>query len=134
MIFYRYGNGLDLDAVIDVYVASTIRRPTGDRELMRRMLAGANLVVSAWDDDLMVGIARAITDGCYVTYLADLAVRASHQRRGIGKGLIRRVQAEVPSARVVLLAAPAAREYYGHIGMTQHPSAWWLNPEERLRD
>jgi predicted N-acetyltransferase YhbS len=100
---------------------------------MAAMLRNANLIVTAWDANLLVGIARSLTDFSYATYLSDLAVRASHQRSGIGKELIRRTQqAGGTSARLVLLAAPAAVEYYPHIGFTQHSSAWTLGPGEFL--
>ena len=135
MIEYRVGNDLDLDAVLDVYRASTLgeRRPVDDRPRMAAMLAGANLVVSAWDGHLLVGIARSLSDFAYATYLSDLAVRVSHQRGGIGRELIRRTREAAPRASVVLLAAPAAREYYGRLGFAQHPSAWVLAPEQALR-
>ncbi len=80
---YRFGNDLDLDRVIELYAASTLdeRRPIDDRAIMADMLRHANLVVTAWDGDFLVGIARTLTDFSYVGYLADLAVRASHQRK-----------------------------------------------------
>jgi GNAT superfamily N-acetyltransferase len=134
-ITYKTGNDLDLDAVIDLYVASTLgeRRPVDDRACMAAMLQHANLIVTAWEGDILVGIARSLTDFCYVAYLADLAVRASHQRKGIGKELIRRTQQALgPNAGIVLLAAPAAVEYYPHIGMSQHPSAWVLRGGQKL--
>src|SRR5215468_5348568 len=92
MICYRTGNDLDLDQVIELYQASTLgeRRPIHDRPRFQAMLKNANLVVTAWDGSLLVGISRAITDFSYFTYLADLAVRDSHQKQGIGKELIRR--------------------------------------------
>ena len=131
MINYRVGNDLDLDAVIHLYRASTLgdRRPVGDRGRMAAMLQNANLVVTASDGELLVGISRALTDFSYVTYLSDLAVRLSHQRSGIGKELIRRTQAAAgPQAMLILLSAPAAVSYYPHVGFTQHPSAWFLKP------
>lgn len=137
-ITYRSGNDLNLDEVLDLYVASTLgeRRPVDDRERMRAMLAHANLVITAWDDSagspLLVGISRSMTDFRYVTYLSDLAVRASHQRQGIGMELIRRTKAEAPEAYLVLLAAPKAVDYYPHIGFKAHPSAWILRAEEAL--
>jgi ribosomal protein S18 acetylase RimI-like enzyme len=90
MISYRTGNILDLDAVIDLYRASNLglRRPVEDRTRMQQMLGNANLVITAWDGDLLVGISRSLSDFSYVTYLSDLAVRESHQRQGIGKELI----------------------------------------------
>lgn len=104
MIGYRVGNDLDLDAVIELYVASTLgeRRPVGDRARMAAMLRNANLVVTAWSDSLLVGISRALSDFSYATYLSDLAVRVSHQKQGIGKELIRRTQKESgPQTRII---------------------------------
>ena len=135
MINYRLGTDLDLDAVIDLYRASTLgkRRPLDDRGRMAAMLRNANLVVTAWDGELLVGISRALTDFAYATYLSDLAVRLSHQRSGIGKELIRRTRAAAgPQAMLILLSAPAAESYYPHVGFTQHPSAWILKPGEPL--
>ena len=134
MLTFRTGNDLDLDAVIDLYVASTLgkRRPVDDRARMRDLIRNANLVVTAWDATLLVGISRAFSDFSYATYLSDLAVRASHQRRGIGKELIRRTQAAAPLAGVILLSAPAAVDYYPRIGFTPHPSAWVLKPGESV--
>ena len=82
----------------------------------------------------MVGISRAITDFSFVTYLSDLAVRLSHQRRGIGKELVRRTQAAGgPKTKLILLAAPAAEEYYPHVGFTRHPQCWMLAPGDVVR-
>jgi predicted N-acetyltransferase YhbS len=132
MIEYRVGNALDLDEVIDLYRASTLgeRRPVDDRERMGNMLRHANLVVTAWEGDLVVGISRSLTDWVYVTYLSDLAVRVSHQRLGIGKELMRVTQRECPDAYIVLLAAPKAVEYYPRVGFTRHESAWMLRSGE----
>jgi len=128
MIAYRIGNDLELDAVIDVYVDSTLgeRRPVSDRSRMQRMLSHANLVVTAWDGPRMVGISRSLTDFAYATYLSDLAVRKSHQRQGIGRELVRRTREAAPGATLILLAAPAAEKYYPHIGFEHHPQAWIL--------
>ena len=130
-IDYRVGNQLDLDQVIELYRSSTLgeRRPVDDRERMGAMLAHANLVITAWDGDVLAGISRSVTDFSYATYLSDLAVRLSHQRHGIGKELMRITQRESgPKTTVILLAAPKAVDYYPHAGFTQHNSAWILPP------
>jgi predicted N-acetyltransferase YhbS len=135
LIVYKSGKDIDLDEAVDVYRSCSLgaRRPIGDRERMREMLANADITITAWDGGLMVGIARSISDFSYATYLSDLAVRESHQRLGIGKELIRRTQAESGKANVILLSAPAAVEYYPHIGFTRHDSCWILRPGEAVR-
>jgi len=136
-ITYRRGNDLDLDQVIELYRASTLglRRPVDDREAMADMLRHGNLVLSAWEGSLLVGIARSLTDFSYVAYLSDLAVRESHQRLGIGTELIRQTRAAMgPRSMLVLLAAPAAVEYYPRVGFSHHPQAWILKAGEPLRD
>ena len=134
-IEYRNGNDLDLDQVIELYNASTLgeRRPVDDREIMSAMLRHANLVVTAWDKDLLVGIARTLSDFAYVGYLADLAVRASHQRQGIGVALIQKTREQMgPRSMLVLLSAPKAVAYYPKIGFIRHESAWILRADEPL--
>jgi predicted N-acetyltransferase YhbS len=135
MITYKTGNNLDLDQVIELYRSCSLgaRRPVDDRSRMETMLANANLVITAWDGEQLVGISRSITDFAYATYLSDLAVRESHQRLGIGKELIRRTQEQGGSASIILLSAPAAVDYYPRIGMQNHPSAWILKKGEALR-
>jgi len=133
-ITYRTGNDLDPDAMIELYVASTLgeRRPVADRERMIEMLQHANLVITAWEGEQLVGISRSVTDFVWTTYLSDLAVRRSHQRQGIGVELIRRTRDAAPRATLLLLAAPAAVDYYPHIGFQHMPQAWWLRPEHAL--
>lgn len=136
MITYRVGGALDLDEAIGLYRASTLgeRRPIDDRAIVEDMMRHANLIVTAWDRDLVVGISRSLTDFSYVCYLADLAVRDTHQKLGVGRELIARTRAELgPRAMVVLLAAPAAVDYYPKLGFTKHGSAWVLKAGENLR-
>lgn len=136
MIIYRMGNDLNLDAVIALYEDSTlgVRRPIDDRARMSVMIANANLVITAWDGDLLVGMARSLSDFSYVTYLSDLAVRLAYQRTGIGKELIRRTQAAGGDrTKVLLIAAPVADQYYPHIGFVPQPRAWALPPGEVVR-
>ena len=93
-IEFRTGNDVALDPVIELYLRSTLRerRPVDDRGTMRAMVENADLLVTAWSGERLVGIARTLTDFQYVAYLADLAVDADFQRRGIGRELVARSQ------------------------------------------
>jgi predicted N-acetyltransferase YhbS len=134
-IHYRPGrDGIDFDQVLDLYAASTLgeRRPLADRARMEAMWQNANLILTAWDGPLLVGLSRALTDTVYCTYLSDLAVRASHQRLGIGRELISHTRDAAPQATIILLAAPKAVDYYPRLGFTRHESAWILAPSQTL--
>lgn len=125
-----YGLEADLTPAefIDVLNRSTLaeRRPVDRLDVIERMLAHANVIVTARNDaGLLVGVSRAMTDFGYATYLSDLAVDEAYQRRGIGRELIRRThEAAGLETALILLAAPKARDYYPHIGMERHDSCW----------
>jgi predicted N-acetyltransferase YhbS len=126
-VSYRQEKDLTSDEFIDVLVRSTLaeRRPVHDRATIQAMLDHADLVVTARIGGLLVGIARALTDFAYCTYLADLAVDEAYQRRGIGRELLRRThEAAGLHTALILLAAPKAQTYYPHVGLIRHESCW----------
>jgi len=110
------------------------RRPVDDMVRIQGMLDHANLIVSAWQGNKLVGIARSVTDFHFCCYLSDLAVSETIQASGIGKELIRRTFLELKSGCTLnLLAAPQAVDYYPRIGLTQHHSAWLLTDINQLK-
>lgn len=130
-ITYAVEPALSADEFVSVLRRSTLaeRRPVDDADRIALMLKHANLIVTARDESgLLVGVSRALTDFSFCCYLSDLAVDVAFQKQGIGKELIRRTQlAAGAGAKLILLAAPAAREYYPHIGMAKHDSCWTLD-------
>ena len=126
---------LSIEEFLDVLRRSTLaeRRPVGELETIRRMVEHADVIVTARVDGLLVGVSRAITDHAYCTYLSDLAVDEAYQRLGMGKELIRRThEAAGRETHLILLAAPKARNYYPHIGMSAHDSCWMIPREPRV--
>lgn len=120
---------LPVEEFIDVLRRSTLaeRRPVDSRETMQRMLSHADIIVAARVSGELVGVARSLTDFCYCTYLADLAVDVAWQRQGIGRQLIARTHQEAGrETLLILLSAPAAVDYYPHIGFERHPACWTL--------
>ena len=136
MITYHIDRPLTPAVFIDLLVRSTLgeRRPIADAEAIAGMLAHADLTVTAWDGERLVGVARSVTDFTYCCYLSDLAVDVAYQRQGIGVELIAHTQAQLgPRCNIILLAAPAAADYYGHVGFEHHPRCWILPRGKALR-
>ncbi len=57
-----------------------------------KALMGSSLVITAWDGDALVGLARALDDGELVAYLKYLLVEPSHQGAGIASRMLRMVR------------------------------------------
>lgn len=125
MIEYRHNLPLDPAEVARLFDASGITRPTGDLPRIARMFANANLIISAWSNNTLVGVARALTDHAFCCYLSDLAVDRAFQKHGIGKELIRRVQAVIgEEVSLVLISAPGAMQYYPKMGFSAADNAF----------
>lgn len=117
--------------------ASTLaeRRPVDDIECMQGMVANSNLMVTAWDGESLVGVARSVTDFHYACYLSDLAVHADYQGSGIGKKLQILTQDQLgPKCKLILIAAPAANSYYARIGFANNQRCWVLERDRDIRD
>lgn len=116
-IEYRHNTSLAAADVAAVFDASGIRRPTKDLARIGRMFANANLVISAWHENKLVGVCRALTDFSYCCYLSDLAVDKAYQKHGIGSELIARVQQAIgDEVALILLSSPEAMKYYPKLG------------------
>jgi GNAT superfamily N-acetyltransferase len=110
------------------------RRPIHDLKCIGAMLDHADLLCTAWDETMLVGVARSVTDFAFCCYLSDLAVHERYQRRGIGRELIRLTRSRLgPHAKLLLLSAPNAEQYYPRLGFEAHRSAWFLSADKPLR-
>jgi ribosomal protein S18 acetylase RimI-like enzyme len=121
-VIYRSNVKITASQFIDVLKRSTLseRRPVNDLQRIQKMLEHGNILVTAWIGTELVGISRALSDFAFCCYLSDLAVDVKYQHQGIGKKLIEKTH-EVAGfdCTLLLLAAPAAANYYPKIGMEQ---------------
>lgn len=135
-IEYKINELVGVEQFIDLLNRSTLgeRRPINDKTCMEGMIANSNLLVSAWHDNQLIGIARSLTDFHYACYLSDLAVDVVHQKSGVGKQLQKLTQSQLgPKCKIILLAAPAANQYYEHIGFTHNPRCWVLSRDTSIQ-
>jgi len=136
MIEYKKNAKITPEQFVDILNRSGLaeRRPVDDETCIAGMVANGNLTITAWNGEVLVGIARSVTDFFYCCYLSDLAVDRDYQRQGIGRELIARTQAELGQrCSIILLSAPKAVDYYPRIGMQRHPQAWVMGPNRSKR-
>lgn len=126
-IVYKVNALLSPREAAEIFDSSGIKRPTQDVERIARMLEHADVLLTAWDEDRPVAIARVITDYAYCAYLSDLAVRKEYQKQGIGKRLVTELQTHLgEEVSLLLLSAPGAMEYYPQIGFQNAENAFLI--------
>ena len=127
-IIYKTGITPTPEQVIELYNNSGLPRPTDNRDRIRKMFENSDLIVTAWNHDLLVGVSRSITDWVWCCYLADLAVRQDYKKAGIGKKLIELTKEKVgEQSMILLLSVPTAMEYYPKVGFAKQESSFILN-------
>ena len=68
---------------------------TKDISKLHRAILGSSFVVAVTieknDTEILVGLARAISDDASIAYIQDILVHSEHQGNGIGKTLVRTI-------------------------------------------
>ena len=115
------------EQVIELYRKSGLPRPIDDKDRMQTMLKNSTLVLTAWDEEKLVGVCRCLTDWVWCTYLSDLAVDPDYKKSGIGRKLIDITRKEVGElTMIVLLSVPDAFEYYPKVGFKKEDRAFMI--------
>ncbi|WEX07865.1 GNAT family N-acetyltransferase [Chelativorans sp. AA-79] len=105
-------------------------RPVDDEARLKTMLEQAGLIITARLDQPgkpLVGVARGVTDSAWCCYVSELAVAASAQGLGIGKGLLEEARRQIgPRVALFLVSVPDAVRFYERIGMDRITEAFWF--------
>ena len=134
-ITYKINHPINPEDFIDLLYRSNLseRRPVNDQACIKGMIENSNLVITAWNDNMLIGISRCMTDFHYACYLSDLAVCAEFKNQGVGKELQRVTQSQRGSkCKLILIAAPSANSYYEHIGFEQVDRCWLLKRQSNI--
>jgi ribosomal protein S18 acetylase RimI-like enzyme len=59
--------------------------------------------VGAWEDDTLIGFARAVTDGKFRAYIEDVVIHSAYRMEGIGEKLMSKMLAELSHIDVISL-------------------------------
>lgn len=82
-------------------------------------------VVSAYEEDNLIGIGRVISDGVFQALLCDLIVLPDHQGRGIGSEILKRLLLQCKNNEILmvqLFAATDKNSYYKKFGFEDRPA------------
>lgn len=130
-IVYAQEQDLNVEDYVAVLAETSMRdrRPIANAERIAEMLAGANFIVTAREDGKILGLARCMSDGAWICYCCDLAVKESAQGRGVGAGIIGKINELLgPKVGLVLVAYPESAPFYEKTGM--EPAQAFYRPRQ----
>lgn len=77
-------------------------------------------MLSAWDNEKLVGIGNAIADGYLVVCYPHLLVHPDYQGKGVGKMIMEKMQEKYGHLHMQMLTADGkAIEFYQKVGFTR---------------
>ncbi len=117
-------DGLTPARIATLYRRAPLLRPTSDRAAIERMFDRSSLVITAWLDDRLVGLARVLTDGVLFSFLCDLAVEPDVQGYGIGKKLIGEVLTRCKGTELMLRDSDMSSGFYQRLGFRRIENGW----------
>ena len=117
-------DGLSPGRIATLYRRAPLLRPVDNLQRVWEMFENSSLVLSAWRQNHLVGIARVLTDRVLYSYLCDLAVEPDVQGLGVGKRLISEVLERCSGTDLVLRDSDISASFYAHLGFDRVENAW----------
>lgn len=93
----------DIKELYDIYNDAGWYNYTKDLDMLQKAFYNSLSVVTAWKDNELTGILRAVGDGCTIIYIQDIIVKEKYQRQGIGRLLINEIMNEYKNVRQKVL-------------------------------
>ena len=123
-----------LERIAGFYVDAGWLEKGEDHSFLLPALQGSTLVAGAFDNEVIVGCARGISDGCSDAYIQDVVVSPDHRRQGIGRMLIDCLVSGLRSKGIDwigLVGEPGTEKFYRSIGWQEKPgfTLWQINKQ-----
>jgi ribosomal protein S18 acetylase RimI-like enzyme len=115
---FRSAKPVDYEAVRQFLAGVGWEQRVGDPERFRKMMEQTARTVVAWDDQMVVGFARALCDEVSNGYISMVAVAADYRGRGIGRQLIEHLIGDESSITWILRAGHGSKGFWEKIGFT----------------
>jgi GNAT superfamily N-acetyltransferase len=116
------------EQVIDLYKANGWSAADKPDELFNG-LVNSHSLITAWDEDKLIGLGNAISDGHLVVYYPHLLVHPDYQGKGIGKKIVDRMLEKYKHFHMQMLTADGkAIDFYKKVGFVKagKTEAMWI--------
>lgn len=119
---FQYNTNKDLHPanVLALYSDAGWTNYTKDMPKLMRGIANSLDVLSAWDDEKLVGLIRTIGDQETIIYIQDILVLKDYKRQGVGRQLMKHIFDKYQDVRQIILltdSEPEQKNFYESMGM-----------------
>jgi|SRR5690606_15780044 len=107
---------ITIDQILPLYVANEWSAADKPEKLLLALINSHSLI-TAWEDDKLVGLGNAISDGHLVVYYSHLLILPSHQGKGVGQMIMNKMQEKYQDFHMQTLTADGKSiDFYRKIG------------------
>ena len=85
-------------------------------EVHQRAFEASHTTIFIYQNSVLLGFGRALSDGEYQGAIYDVAVLPEAQGKGIGKIIIQTIQNKLPACNLILYATPGMEGFYKKLG------------------
>ena len=121
MIIYKTEKQIEKKQLLAIYDSVGWTAYTNEPERLFSAVANSLTVITAWADEQLVGLIRAVGDGETILYIQDILVAQTHQNNGIGYELMTKLVDLYPDVRQKVLLtndSPNVRYFYEKCGFS----------------
>jgi len=116
MIEYNLGKKVNVERLVQLFTQAGWLDKTSDIDRLQLMVENSQIVVTAWDEEKMIGFARCVTDYVFNGQINNVIVDQEYRGRGIGKGLISNILNSSKKVTYILRGDPENIEFYKQMG------------------
>lgn len=116
MIKYNLDKKVDYDKLITLFNQVGWDDKTEDIDRLKGMVENSQIVVTAWDEEIMIGFARCTTDYVFNGQINNVVVDSKYRRKGIGKCLINKILDSSKQVTYMLRGDINNEEFYKGLG------------------
>jgi len=116
------------EKIISLYKANAWSAATKPNTLYKALM-NAHSLISAWDDETLVGLGNAISDGHMVVYYPHLLVLPDYQKKGVGKMIVHELMRIYTGFHMQMLCSDQnAIAFYEKLGFSKagDTQAMWI--------
>ena len=115
---------IDLNQILQLLQVGAFWAKSRSREKMETAIANSNPVVTVWDNERIIGFARATSDGVYRAGIWDVVIHPDYRGWGLGRKLVETVltHPHVNKVERVYLTTTNQQSFYERIGFEPNSS------------